>query len=456
MKILVVDDEPVALTSIRRLLKRRGLRDVKICNNGLEAIALIKAEDFDVVLLDLLMPDIDGQEVLETTKPFRPGIEYVILTAVDDVASAVKAIRFGAFDYLVKPVDNERLLIVIERAYERRGLRAGLAGSYKRSDNFKIPEAFSTIITQNPRMIELLTYAQIMARGNNPILITGESGTGKELMAQGIHRAGPAAEGPLVAVNVSAIPENLFESQIFGHIKGAFTGAIAEHQGFFEQANGGTLFLDEIGELSLTLQSKLLRVIEEQTLSPIGSTKLIPVNVRIVSATNIDIDNALKAGKFRLDLMCRLKSAHIHLPPLNEREGDIPLLANHFLKQACRRYGKAIRGFSPAATELLLHKKWPGNIRSLAQEVANAVLLADSDRIEPLHLGESLSPIPLSRRTLCSLKEDHYRHVAYTLKHTQGDGKKAAEILGVSVRQVQRIISQIRQDPSYGTLLSDI
>jgi DNA-binding NtrC family response regulator len=456
MKILVVDDETVALTSIRRLLKRRNLRDVKICDNGPEAIELIKAQDFDVVLLDLLMPDIDGLEVLETTKPFRPDVEFVILTAVDDVASAVKAIRLGAFDYLVKPVDNDRLLITIERAYERRGLRAGLAGSYKRTGTFKIPEAFSNIITHNPRMIELLTYAQIMARGNNPVLITGESGTGKELMAQGIHRAGPAAQGPFVAVNVSAIPESLFESQIFGHIKGAFTGAVAEYKGFFEQADGGTLFLDEIGELPLSLQSKLLRVIEEQTLSRIGSTKLIPVNVRIISATNIDIDNALKEGKFRLDLMCRLKSAHIHLPPLNEREDDIPLLANHFLKQACRRYGKAIHGFSPAAAELLLHKKWPGNIRSLAQEVANAVLLADTDRIEPGHLGSPLPAIPLNKRTLCSLKEDHCRHLAYILKHTQGDCKKAAEILGVSVRQVQRLISQIKQDPSFRALLSDI
>jgi two-component system response regulator GlrR len=305
-------------------------------------------------------------------------------------------------------------------------------------------------------MIELLTYANIMARGNNPILITGESGTGKELMARGIHRAGPAAEGPFVPVNVSAIPESLFESQIFGHIKGAFTGALTEYKGFFEQADGGTLFLDEIGELPLALQAKLLRVIEEQTLSPIGSTALIPVDVRIVSATNIDIDAALQEGKFRLDLMCRLKSAHIHLPPLEEREGDIALLANHFLQEACRRYGKAIQGFSPGAIELLLHKKWPGNIRSLSQEVANAVLLADADRIEPQHFGASVPHIPLSRRTLCSLKEDHYRHVAYTMKHTQGDGKKAAEILGVSVRQVQRLISQIRQSPAYRELLSDI
>lgn len=357
MKILVVDDEPVALTSIRRLLNRRGLRDIRLCQGGAEAIRLIKAEDFDVILLDILMPDVDGLEVLESTKPFRPDIEFVVLTAVDDVASAVKAIRFGAFDYLVKPVENERLLMAIERAYERRGLRAGLAGSYRGSGRAEIPEAFAAVITRNPRMIELLSYARIMARGNNPILITGESGTGKELMARGIHKAGPAAAGPFVPVNVSAIPESLFESQIFGHIKGAFTGALTEYKGFFEQADDGTLFLDEIGELPLSLQAKLLRVIEEQTLSPIGSTRSVPVNVRIVSATNIDIDEALRTGKFRLDLMCRLKSAHIHLPPLSEREGDIPLLADHFLGEACRQYGRRIRGFSAPATEILIHRK---------------------------------------------------------------------------------------------------
>jgi DNA-binding NtrC family response regulator len=456
MKILLVDDEPIALTSIQRLLRRRGLRDVQICDSGAQAVERIKSEDFDVVLLDVLMPGIDGLEVLQSTKAFKPETEFVILTAVDDVDTAVKAIRFGAFDYLVKPVDNERLLIAIERAYERRGLRAGLAGSFKGGGNFKIPEAFSAIITQNPRMLELLSFAQIMARGNNPILITGASGTGKELMARGIHRAGPASRGPFVAVNVSAIPESLFESQVFGHLKGAFTGAGDDYKGFFEQANGGTLFLDEIGELPAGLQVKLLRVIEDQSVCRIGATKPVAVNVRIVSATNIDIDAALKEGRLRLDLMCRLKSVHIHLPPLSEREGDIALLADHFLREACKRYHKKISGFSPPALALLKQRKWPGNIRSLAQEVEKAVLLADSERIAPQHLGERPQPAPLGTRTLCSLKEDHYRHVAFVLEHTRGDSRQAADILGVSVRQVQRIVSQIRQEADFQALLDDL
>ncbi|MGC8494581.1 MAG: sigma-54-dependent transcriptional regulator [Syntrophobacteraceae bacterium] len=456
MKILVVDDEHVALGSIKLLLKRRGIRDVSTCDNGREAIELIKNGDFDIVLLDLLIPGIDGFHILEATKPFKPNIEFIILTAVDEIASAVKSIRFGAYDYLVKPVDNDRLLLAIERAYERRALRAGLAGSGAHLSKLKVPEAFSAIITQNSRMIELLTYTQIMAGSNNPILITGESGTGKELVARGIHRAGPAADKPFVAVNVSAIPETLFESEIFGHCKGAFTGASAEHRGLFQQANGGTLFLDEIGELPLRLQPKLLRVIEEQTVMPIGSTRSIPVNVRIVSATTIDVDMALKEGKFRLDLMCRLKSVHVHLPPLRERDGDIPLLASHFLKQSNERYHKEIRGFSPAALELLLHRELPGNIRSLAHEVDKAVLLADSELIQPHHLGGRRPPAPLNMRSLCSLQEDHYRHVAYVLGSSRGDTNQAAEILGITVRQVQRILSRIRKDPHYRALLTDI
>jgi DNA-binding response OmpR family regulator len=204
LKILVVDDEHVALTSIRRLLKRRGIHDVQICDNGAEAVQRIRTEDFDIVLLDILMPQTDGIQVIEAARPFRPDVEFVVLTAVDDVSTAVQAIRLGAFDYIVKPADNERLFLSIERAYERRGLRAGLAGSSAGNTRGNIAEAFAEIITQNPRMIELLAFARIMARTGNPILITGESGTGKELLAKGIHRASPVAEGPFIAVNVSA------------------------------------------------------------------------------------------------------------------------------------------------------------------------------------------------------------------------------------------------------------
>ena len=450
MKILVVDDEQVALTSIRRLLKRRGIHKVSICDNGADAVERIRNEAFDIVLLDILMPQMDGLQVIEASRPFRPDLEFVVLTAVDDLDTAVRAIRLGAFDYIVKPVDNDRLFLSIERAFERLGLRAGLAGSDSQDKRGEVAEAFAEIVTRNPRMFELLSYARIMSQTRNPILITGESGTGKELLARGIHRASPVAGGPFIPINVSAIPESLFESQFFGHLKGAFTGAERDHSGFFEQADGGTLFMDEIGELPLPLQAKLLRVIEDESLLKLGATRAIPVNVRIVAATNIDMDKAIKEGRFRLDLACRLRSVHIHLPPLKERQDDIPLLAEHFLQRACQRYDKSLRGFRPAALELLMQKQYPGNVRSLAQEVENSVLLADEEWIQPRHLDAS-RPAATDRfaRTLCSLKEDRNKHVAFVLSHTQGDRQRAAQILGISVRQVQRLLSQLKENPGH-------
>lgn len=456
MRILVVDDEHMALTSLKRLLNRRGFDNVEICADGGNAINKIKAQEFDLVLLDLLMPDVDGLQVLEAVKPFRPHTEFIILTAMDDVTTAVKAVRLGAYDYLVKPVDNERLLLSIERAFERKGLLTGFIGAPSKIGKIDIHEAFSDTITQCLRMMELLAYAQIMARSGNPILITGASGTGKELLARGIHRAGPFSNGPFIAVSLSSVPETLFESQVFGHVKGAFTGAEQDHVGFFEQADGGTLFLDEIGELPLKLQVKLLRVLEEKSVTRVGATGPVPVNVRIVSATNMDLDKALQEGRFRLDLMCRLKSVHIHLRPLLEREGDIPLLASYYLKKACARHKKDIRGFSPEALDVLICKDFPGNIRELAQLVENAALIAESDLILPRHLGEEHAPFFSFARTLCTLKEEHEKHFAYVLSHTKGDRKKAAGILGVSVRQVQRKLARMKNDPRWKPAIKDL
>lgn len=455
MRVLIVDDEPVALASVKRLLKRRGVHRADTCEEGRQAVELIKGGNYDVVLLDLLMPEVDGMQVLEAAKPFAPSTEFIILTAVDDLSMAVKAVRMGAYDYLLKPMDNERLLFSIQRAYERKGLRAGLAGTASMRSVKDVPEAFADTITQNARMVELLAYAEIMARGGNPVLITGESGTGKELLARGIHRAGPCPGGPFVAVNVSSVPEALFESQFFGHVKGAFTGAGRDHAGFFEQANGGTLFMDEIGELPLILQAKLLRVIDDQSIVPLGSQKPIQVEVRIVSATNVDLDQACQAGRFRLDLMYRLKSAIVHLPPLRERDGDILLLAHHYLQKAALRHGKEVREISSEARELLLKADYPGNVRELAQMIENAVLLTDSPIIQPLHPGKSL-PVNSFDRRLCTLKEDRDIHVAYVLEQVKGDRTEAARILGVTVRQVQRMIAEMKKDTAKALLLGPV
>ena len=454
MNILIVDDEEIALTSVQRLLKWRGLRDVDICDNGREAILRIREKDYDIVLLDLLMPETDGMQVLEATKPFKPWTEFIILTAVDDIPVTVRAIRLGAYDYLVKPVDNELLFLTIERAYERKGLLKGLsAGS--RTYAGETPGAFAEIITQCPLMKSLLAYAQVMARSGNPVLITGESGTGKELVARGIHRAGPAPNGPFIAVNVSAIPNTMFETQFFGHVRGAFTGAEANYRGFYEQADGGTLFLDEIGELPAGLQAKLLRVLEEKSFTPLGGSKAIQVDVRVMSATNMDLDRACQEGRFRLDLLYRLQSAHVHIPPLREREGDIALLANHFLREANNRHGKEVTGFSPEAMDVLTRREYRGNVRELAQVVENSVLLCEREIILPHHLGRQPTRQSLFARRLCSLKENDEIQVAYVLMNTGPDRRQAAAVLGITVRQLQRKLAQMREDPYWREVMGE-
>ena len=446
MKILIVDDEDMSLSSVKRILKWRGIKNVEVCDNGREAIKRIRQENFDIVLLDLLMPDVDGMQVLESTKPFCPWTEFIILTAVDDIQTTVRAMRQGAYDYLVKPVDNELLFLSIERAYERKGLLAGLSISAS-CEAMDIPTAFADMITQDKQVKALISYAQVMARSGNPILITGESGTGKELMARGIHRAGPAPAGPFVAVNVSAIPATMFESQFFGHARGAFTGAESAHAGFFEQADGGTLFLDEIGELPIGLQSKLLRVLEDKTFTPLGAKSPVRVDIRLISATNTNLEAACQEGKFRIDLMYRLKSAYVCLPPLRERRGDIALLAAHFLQKACLRHEKSIHGFSPEAMQRLTHKDYPGNIRELSQMVENAVLLACGSVILPAQLGGNGAPDAqpsLSSRSLCTLKENGTAHMLFVLNATGGNRRETARILGITLRQLQRKLAEMK------------
>lgn len=456
MKILIVDDEQIALSSVKRILKHRGISNVDTCDNGKNAVTLIEENDYDVVLLDLLMPEMDGLQVLEATKPFNPQTEFILLTAVDDINNAVKAIRLGAYDYLVKPADNERLCLSIEHAYERQAMRAGLMGTPNKNKKTAVSSAFSAIITQSFRMQELLRYAEKMAKTDSPVLITGESGTGKELIAHAIHNASECVNGPFIPVNVCSVAESMFESQFFGYKQGSFTGATSNYPGFFEQAHGGTLFLDEIGDLPLHLQAKFLRVLEEKTIFRLGDPKAVKVNVRILSATNRDLDRACQEGKFRLDLMYRLKAAHIHLPPLQERGVDIPLLSTHFLEQANIRHKKNIQKFSPNAMQLLNAKRFPGNIRELAQIIDSAVLHAETDCISSQDIGEKSTPASPFSQTLCTVKENTEKHILYILSQTQGDRKKAASILGVTVRQVQRRLAEMKKNPQLRDLTDDI
>jgi DNA-binding NtrC family response regulator len=456
MKILIVDDEPIALKSLKRLLHRRGYDHCDLSENGGEALRLLEKNRYDVVLLDIVMPGMDGLQVLETAAPTSSGTEFIMLTALDDTGHAVRATKLGAFDYLVKPVDNDRLLLTIERAYERKALKTGLGASLGDGGNRPPSNHFADFITQSPRMRELFSYIEMMAASDIPILICGESGTGKELVARGIHRASRCASGPFVPVNMSAIPDALFESHFFGHTRGAYTGAAGDYVGYFEQADGGTLFLDEVGDLPLHLQPKLLRVLEDKTFTRLGDNRPLQVVVRIVSASNKNLDAECRANRFRSDLLFRLKSAFVPLPPLRERPTDIPLLAEHFIKEIAEKMGKPPMRLSTEAVCALTAGGYPGNVRELLQMVTNAVIVAEGRVIHPHHFPIGNQRDVAEGRTLSSLKENEEAHIIYVLKQTKGSRKEACSILGVSLRHLQRKIAALKNHPQWRDKLGDI
>jgi len=445
MKILIVDDEQEALVALKRLFNRRGLTIVDTASNGTEAIEKLKTGNYDIVLLDLLMPDYHGLEVLEQAKPYSPETEFIILTAVDDVAQAVKAVKMGAYDYLIKPAEPERIFLSVDRAFERKGLIYGL-NSNKKNNFEKLLPAFESIKTNSQKMKEILNYTAIMAKSGNPILITGESGTGKELLAKAIHKISMPENSPFVAVNVASIPENLFESQFFGHKKGAFTGALNDFKGYFEQANGGTLFLDEIGDLPLNQQSKFLRVLEDKIITPIGDSKQITVSIRIISATNSDIFEMCKTGKFRLDLLYRLKSVNVNLPPLRERDEDIVFLSDYFLKKNMQKYSKNNLRFSADALDYLRTQKFEGNIRELSQIIENAVLLCSGTVISISNLKGEIAINKTEKPKYLTIKENSLRYIEHILEQTNWEKAEAAKILGISLRQLQRKIAELKKE----------
>lgn len=449
-----MDDEPIALKSLKRLLHRRGIEACDLSESGEEALRLLEKNRYDVVLLDIVMPGVDGLQVLEAAAAAHPDTEFIMLTAVDDTSHAVRATKLGAYDYLVKPVDNDRLLLTIERAYEHKGLKAGIGAALCDGQTRPLSKHFDDFITQSSRMRELFAYIEVMAASDIPILICGESGTGKELVARGIHRASRYAAGPFVPVNMSSIPDTLFESHFFGHTRGAFTGA-ADYIGYFEQANGGTLFLDEVGDLPLHLQPKLLRVLEDKIFTRIGESRSVQVDVRIVSASNKNLDAECRANHFRSDLLFRLKSAFISLPPLRERPSDIPILAEHFVKEIAGKMGKTAMRLSPEAVRELARGSYPGNARELLQLVTNAVIVAEGSVIHPHHFPLAGPGEAADVRTLSSLKENEDAHVVYVLRQTEGDRNAAARILDVSLRQLQRKIASLRSDPKWRGLLLD-
>ncbi|WP_133717547.1 sigma 54-interacting transcriptional regulator [Methylocaldum gracile] len=361
-EILIVDDDPALLKLLAMRLDLEGFAVIE-AGSGEEALAKTATHRPKLVITDVQMGGMDGLTLFDSLKHIHPALPVIILTAHGSVSHAVDAVRRGVFGYLSKPFEAEALLAEVERALEQ----SGAPPEFDWSD---------TIITRNAGMEAVLTEARMVAAQDASVLITGASGTGKELMAEAIHRASPRAQKPFIAVNCGAIPENLLESELFGHVKGAFTGAVRDHKGLFLAAQGGTVFLDEIGDMPLALQVKLLRVLQERTVRPVGALQSVPVDVRIVSATHRNLEREIAEGRFREDLYYRLNVVNLCLPSLQERVDDIPLLTRHFTAQLARKYGKTINGYAPEAMDLLLTCPWPGNIRQLLNVIEKIVALA--------------------------------------------------------------------------------
>jgi len=433
-RVLVVDDEPAQRELVGGFLRKQGF-DVAEAPDGRTALERFRKEPFDLLLTDQKMPGLSGLELLEAARAVTPAVAVIIMTAYGTIETAVAAIKGGAADYLTKPLNLDELLHRIAQVRERQRLIM---------ENRELREALQErhrvegIIGESGRMQEVLSLVRRVAGSDATILIQGESGTGKELIARAIHYASPRAGAPLVSVNCAALPETLLESELFGHEKGAFTGAVAARKGRFELADGGSLFLDEIGDLPLHLQVKLLRVLQEREFERVGSSRPVAVNVRLLAATHRDLEALVRAGRFRDDLYYRINVVSISLPPLRERREDIPLLLDHFVEKFSRRNGKRIGGLTREAREALLRYDYPGNVRELENLVERAVILTRDEVIglEDLPLGVKEREGETSGETSLTVLVEglERRMIREALARADGVQTQAAEILGISER----------------------
>jgi two-component system response regulator AtoC len=435
--ILIVDDEPGARESLEVILEDDY--HIHSVGSGQEALRIIKKVPVDVVLLDVNMPDMDGLEVLRRIKDQDEEIDVIMVSALNLARKAADAIKLGAYDYITKPYEPEDILSTVERVISNQRLQKELDYLRKEIKQFR---GLDKIVGQSKSMTEIFELVKKVSFTSTNILISGESGTGKELIARSIHHDGNRKSGPFVAINCAAIPSELMESEMFGHEKGAFTGAHTRTVGKFEHANRGTLFLDEISALRPDLQAKLLRVLQEREIERIGSNKPIKIDIRVIAATNTNLEDAVLEGKFRQDLYFRLNVVPIAIPPLRERKEDIPLLAKHFLNKFNLAFNKKILGFSPKALDALMRYHWPGNIRELENLVERIVVLSDSN--EPINLEDIPLEILMTssqdvkdskppKRGLIKIREEFEKRIILNvLETTQWNQTEAAKILKIS------------------------
>ncbi len=427
-RILIVDDEEIVRESLSEWLAKDGYT-VATAEDGPTAIARLNRERWSILLIDMKMPGMDGLQVLQEATKIQPEVVAIIMTAYATVDTAVSAIKLGAYDYIVKPFDPEELSLMVDKIVGQQALareNAVLRKVLKREYRFR------DLVSKNAHMQAIFELARTAARSNSTILILGESGTGKEVLARAIHDESDRRIANFVAVSCAALTESLLESELFGHERGAFTGAVARQRGKFEAASGGTLFLDEIGDIGAKLQLDLLRVLEERRVTRVGGNESLPVDVRIVAATNRDLKKAVADGLFREDLFYRLNVIPIALPPLRERREDIPLLVDILLEQLAIEANRHIEGVSHEALKRLMTHDWPGNIRELRNVLERAVVVASGSLLQATDLGlAEASRAGATTDALCSLEDLERRHVAHVLEHTGGNITQAARILDI-------------------------
>jgi len=452
--ILVIDDEQHFLDSVRRVLNTAGFQDVAIETDPANVIAIFERGDpIDLALIDVSMPGISGIEVLDSIMRTSPDTECLMITAVNDAKIAVQCIKKGAYDYLLKPISRDDIVLAVNRALERKRL-LGLLDIKKTSDvsHLKCVEAFKPIITRSINLLRIMKEAELHAVSNVPVLITGESGTGKELLARAIHDASPRAKHPFTPVNMAGLTGTLFDSEFFGHTKGAFTGAEQDRKGYLETANRGTLFLDEIGLLPLELQGKLLRVLQDGEFLKVGASHFQKTDIRFIAATNIELDPLIAKGKFRKDLFYRLKGAWLHLPPLRERREDIPLLIDTFIDEFEGTHKN--KSIDEQALSLLIDYDYPGNIRELRSIIQSSINLAQGRRVSEAFLPELLlkrkkglkKEIPKQNDSIAPLEQIEKNHILKAYAYSEKNKALAARLLGIGLNTLRRKLKHYRVD----------
>jgi DNA-binding NtrC family response regulator len=442
--ILIVEDDPNVGESIRSFLEKRGY-SILLASNGREALPLFRRETVDLVVTDLVMPKMDGMALLEAVKKVKPETEVIVITAQGTIEKAVQAMKMGAFDFIEKPINPRVIALVVERALEKqtlvlqnRDLRSQL------EDKFH----FKNVVGRSEKMVKIFELIRHISSYDSSVLITGESGTGKELIANAIHYHSPRASMPIVKVSCASLSEGIIESELFGHERGAFTGAIASRKGRFELAHGGTLFLDEAEDIPPPTQIKLLRVLQEGEFERVGGNRTIQVDIRIIAASNRDLQEAVEQGTFREDLYYRLNVVNIKLPPLRERREDIPFLVQFFIEKYNQKYGMKVKGVSQRALHVLADYHWKGNVRELENTLESVMVVNSPEVIDLLHLPQEIrdsrrGPETISFKIGTPLEDVEREILLQTLKATKGNKRKAAQLLGINVRTIHRKMGEL-------------